>query len=89
METQVLIQSLVVGLLGGLLRSLVGLSKSKWVIKRQINSGYFWLTVAIAAIVGMAAGILAAPDYKFAFLAGYAGTDFLEGLYRLRLGKEF
>lgn len=81
-------QSLLLGFLGGLLRSLVGLSKSKWVSRKKIKSGYFWLTIAVSALVGMAAGILASPDFKLAFLAGYAGTDFLEGLYRLRLGKE-
>jgi len=32
--------------------------------------------------VGAAAGILADTEWQVSFLAGYAGTDFIESLYK-------
>ena len=38
-------------------------------------------------LVGIAAGLLADGTWKIAFLAGYAGTDFIESLYKLKLNQ--
>jgi len=47
---------------------------------------YFGFTLGVSVLVGIAAGLLADGFGEITFLAGYAGTDFLEGLYKLRLG---
>ncbi len=75
------------GMLGGLLRALVGLVKYFEKNKRQkkIRVWYIAFSLLVAALVGAVAGLLADSDYTFAFLAGYAGTDFIEGLYKIRL----
>ena len=40
-------------------------------------------------LVGIAAGLLADGTWQIAFLAGYAGTDFIESLYKLRFTEVF
>ena len=37
----------------------------------------------------MMSGIIADGDWRISLLAGYAGTDFLENLYRLRFAQFF
>lgn len=48
---------------------------------------YFLITIAISGIVGEAAGILADTEWQVSFLAGYTGTDFIESLYKIKLGQ--
>lgn len=44
----------------------------------------------IRAIVGVVSGIIVdGDDWRIALLAGYAGTDFLENLYKLRFAQFF
>lgn len=64
--------------LGGLLRALVGLSKS---LKRkeQFSLPYFSLTVFIACAIGLILTIYV-TEILLAFVIGYAGTDLLEGI---------
>ena len=50
---------------------------------------YFLITIAISGIVGAAAGILADTEWQVSFLAGYARTDFIENLYKIKLGKPY
>ena len=72
---------ILVGSLGGFVRALYGLMKS--VSKgSKVNKGYFVSSVITSATIG---GILASvfnTDYRVAALAGYAGTDFLENIYK-------
>lgn len=77
------------GLAGGVLRGLVGIAKSKSIEKGQFIPLYLGVTLGISALVGLVAGILADQTWEISFLAGYAGTDFLEGLYKLRFGQFF
>ena len=76
---------LIAGLCGGLLRALVGVTKSKEFEEKKFvfRPFYFAVTVLTAALVGVAAGLLAGESWKLAFLAGYAGSDFLESMYKL------
>ncbi len=67
---------------GGLLRSLVGLGKSI-AAKRRIRWGYFFITVILAVIIGLVLGTLTAVSRPISFLAGYSGTDILEGLGKI------
>lgn len=78
---------LLSGLFGGVLRGLVGIAKSKSIEKGQFIPLYLGVTLGVSALVGLVAGILADKTWEISFLAGYAGTDFLEGLYKLRFGQ--
>ncbi len=71
----------ILGGLGGLTRGVVGLLKALS-LRRKIIWTYYGITVLIAIIIGMFAGIIFNFDYRLSLLAGYAGTDILEGIYK-------
>lgn len=70
-----------IGGLGGLARGFVGLLKALS-LRRRILWGYYVITVIIAAVIGAFVGIIFNFDYRLSLLAGYAGTDILEGIYK-------
>ncbi len=77
-------QFLFAGLLGGvggLARSMVGLSKAL-AQGKKVRWGYWGSTVILAVLIGVFAGIVFDFDYKANLLAGYAGSDILEGAYK-------
>ena len=82
-----LIQLALFGLLGGCARGCVGIAKH---YRREKNPkfkpSYFIVTLITASIVGIVAGVIV-TDPRMAVLAGYAGTDFLEGLYKTQKRK--
>jgi len=43
----------------------------------------------VSAVVGAMSGIIANNDWRISLLAGYAGTDFLENLYKLTFAQFF
>lgn len=71
----------LLGGVGGLTRGVVGLLKALS-LKRRILWGYYGITVAIAVIIGVFVGIIFDFDPRLSLLAGYAGTDILEGIYK-------
>ena len=71
----------VLGGVGGLTRGVVGLLKAL-ALRRRILWGYYAITVIVAAIIGVFIGIVFNFDYRLSLLAGYAGTDILEGVYK-------
>jgi len=71
----------MLGGIGGLTRGLVGLLKALS-LRRKILWGYYVITVVIALIIGIFIGIIFDFDYRLSLLAGYAGTDILEGIYK-------
>ena len=71
----------LLGGVGGLTRGVVGLLKAMS-LKRRILWNYFAITVAIAVIIGVFVGIIFDFDTRLSLLAGYAGTDILEGIYK-------
>lgn len=76
--------TLLAGLLGGvggLTRGFVGLLKALSV-KRKILWGYYAITVAIAIVIGIFVGVIFNFDPRLSLLAGYAGTDIIEGIYK-------
>lgn len=79
------------GLFGGLLRGLLGIAKSLITKKEEsINYGYFFLSLAVSMVVGViAASLWPEGDFRIALLAGYAGADFLEGLFKLKFKQKF
>ena len=71
----------LLGGIGGLTRGVVGLLKALS-LKRKILWGYYLITVLIAVIIGVFVGIIFNFDPRLSLLAGYAGTDILEGIYK-------
>jgi len=76
-----IVQAGLLGGIGGLTRGVVGLLKALS-IKRRILWGYYAITVAVALVIGIFVGIVFNFDPRLSLLAGYAGTDILEGIYK-------
>ena len=71
----------LLGGIGGLTRGVIGLLKALS-LRRKILWPYYAITVAIAVIIGIFVGIIFDFDPRLSLLAGYAGTDILEGIYK-------
>ncbi len=71
----------ILGGIGGLTRGVVGLLKALS-LKRRILWNYYMITVLIAIIIGVFVGVIFDFDPRLSLLAGYAGTDILEGIYK-------
>ena len=76
-----LILPALLGGVGGLTRGLIGLLKAIS-LRRRILWGYYAITVVVAVVIGIFIGIIFNFDYRLSLLAGYAGTDILEGIYK-------
>jgi fluoride ion exporter CrcB/FEX len=71
----------LLGGIGGLTRGFVGLLKALS-LRRRILWGYYAITVLVALVIGVFTGIIFNFDYRLSLLAGYAGTDIIEGIYK-------
>jgi hypothetical protein len=71
----------LLGGIGGLTRGVIGLLKALS-LRRRILWFYYAITVVIAMIIGVFVGIIFDFDPRLSLLAGYAGTDILEGIYK-------
>ena len=71
----------LLGGIGGLTRGFVGLLKALS-LRRRILWGYYFITVLVAVVIGVFVGIIFNFDVRVSLLAGYAGTDILEGIYK-------
>ncbi len=71
----------ILGAVGGLTRGFVGLLKALS-MRRKILWGYYAITIVVAFIIGIFTGLVFNFDYRLSLLAGYAGTDILEGIYK-------
>jgi len=79
----------ILGGIGGLTRGVVGLLKALS-LRRKILWAYYAITVLIALIIGIFVGIIFDFDPRLSLLAGYAGTDILEGIYKsFRVSKVY
>ncbi len=76
-----IVLSALLGGVGGLTRGVVGLLKALS-LRRRIIWTYYAITVVIAVIIGIFTGIIFDFDPRLSLLAGYAGTDILEGIYK-------
>ncbi len=86
-----MIEIFAAGFLGGLIRGLVGITKymrGTPTKKRNIRLEYIVLTLLSAGGMGLLAGVFIAEDVKFALLAGYAGSDFIEGLFKIKMKRK-
>jgi len=71
----------LMGFIGGLTRGVVGLLKALS-LRRKILWFYWIITAFVAVVIGVFTGIIFSFDYRLSLLAGYAGTDILEGIYK-------
>ena len=85
-----MLEIFIAGFLGGIIRALVGLSKyitktpSK---KRKIRTDWLIVSLLTSGGLGLLAGVFIADDVRFALLAGYAGTDFIENIFKIKMKK--
>ena len=85
-----MISILLGGLFGGILRGLLGISKTLVTKKEEgINYQWFFLNITVAAVIGLLAATMMGGDFRVALLAGYAGSDLLEGLFKLKFKEKF
>ena len=98
--TSQLLWILISAVSGGMIRGIVGVAKSLWPNKDQeFKLDYFLFNLLLSAFIGAIAGILTTSSEQvatltnysnqIAFLAGYAGPDFLESLFKLKFGEVF
>ena len=86
-----MIEIFLAGFFGGVIRGLLGISKelrSSPTKKKNLRPEYMALTLLTSGGLGVLVGAFIADDIRFALLAGYAGTDFLEGLYKIKMKKK-
>lgn len=86
-----MIEIFIAGFLGGLIRGLLGVAKeirSSPTRKKVLRSEYIAITLLASGGLGLLVGVFIAEDVRFALLAGYAGTDFLESLFKIKMGKK-
>lgn len=86
-----MIEIFAAGFLGGLIRGLLGISKeirSSPVRKKKLRAEYIAVSLLAAGGLGLMVGVFIADDIRFALLAGYAGTDFLESLFKIKMGRK-
>ncbi len=86
------LQLILAGFVGGLVRGLVGISK-KIRDKEpdetvEISRQYLAITLLSSGGIGLLVGVLVSDDVRFALLAGYAGTDFLENAYKIKMRQQ-
>ena len=84
METELFNMVVLPGLLGGLgglVRGLVGLMKAL-ALKRKVLWNYYAITIGVALVIGVFIGMIFNFDWRLSLLAGYAGTDILESIYK-------
>ena len=74
----------IFGLIGGLIRAVVGLLK-KYRIDRKINFKFFYLivTLALSALIGIFLSLAFSSNYIVNLVVGYAGIDFLENIVKI------
>ena len=73
------------GMIGGLVRGLVGVCKNVLKNKKGFDIKKILFSLITAIVVGGFASAITGGDWRIAALAGYAGADLLENLYKLKL----
>ncbi len=73
------------GFIGGLARACVGFLKYSYGTKKpKFRSSAFWFTFIASGFIGIFSGLLVSTNFALALLAGYAGTDLLESIYKIK-----
>jgi len=83
-----LILAAIFGFIGGITRALVGILKYKQIKKSKFKIFELTFTILASGIIGLFCGLLISSDFTFSLLAGYAGTDLIEGIYKIRKAQK-
>ena len=76
------------GFLGGVIRGLVGITKyinATPSRKRKVMKDWVVLSLLSSGGMGLMVGMFIADDVRFALVAGYAGTDFIESVFKIKM----
>ena len=86
-----LVLVVIAGFLGGVIRSIVGIMKYQRRVpkSRKYDYGYLFSTLVSSGLIGLMAGLFVVNDVRFAILAGYVGSDFLESLYKTKFKGKY
>ena len=72
------------GLFGGMVRAIVGLLKHKvFTGKEKFKLNKLLFTIITSSLIGAFCALLTVSDYRIILLAGYAGTDLIQGIYKI------
>ena len=83
--------NLFAGLLGGITRSVVGIVKKQETSPAgtfQVNIRYVAFSLVSSGFIGMVAGLVFNGDWHLGILAGYAGSDFLENMFKIKFASD-
>jgi hypothetical protein len=74
---------------GGLVRGILGIYKNYSANPQafKFDWKYLAITLFVSMIVGQLAGVVFNGDWRSSLLAGYAGSDFLESLYKIKFAN--
>jgi len=75
------LEAAIYGFIGGIVRGAVGILKLKSI--KEFRLHYLSLTLILSGIVGLFAGMLVGADYRLTLMAGYAGMDLVESVYKI------
>ena len=79
-DTSVIILTILPGVIGGLVRGLVGVSKHVVRDKEDFKMSKLLISLLLAMTVGAVVSVLTDGDWRVSLLAGFAGSDLLESL---------
>ncbi|MBS3168313.1 hypothetical protein J4216_04265 [Candidatus Woesearchaeota archaeon] len=72
------------GLLGGLLRTLVGIAKKKRIHKKEkLHPIHLIVTILIAGLIGALTPLALETNNFITFVVGYMGIDLLENIVKI------
>ncbi|MFH1225750.1 MAG: hypothetical protein V1684_00485 [bacterium] len=75
---------LLAGLTGGVIRGLTGYMKYSLSYKDvKFNPLYFIFLIVVSGLIGLVVGYAFDGSFVIALVAGYAGGDFLENMYKI------
>ena len=84
-----ILELLALGLVAGLIRGAVGVSKNVYAKKEIFDLPKLVYMLLVASIAGAVAALIAGGDWRSALLFGYAGVDFFEGVYKTMILTDF
>ncbi|MBT5022421.1 hypothetical protein HOK51_02520 [Candidatus Woesearchaeota archaeon] len=71
------------GFFGGVVRALVGILKNGVLFgAEKCDWPRLTFTIIASGVIGVFAGLLISADYRVTMIAGYAGTDLIESVYK-------
>ena len=85
----VIVMQALAGASGGFIRALVGITKAKEFNPTTFKFEWrmFGFSILVSILTGIMSGLIMNVDWRMSLLAGYAGSDLLESLYKLRFAQ--